>query len=200
MKKYSITLLIVGGLMALGSAAMLFAIFMFILIPKFNLREIHIKTDPIYKPVPQVVETIVYQQETVVVPVHGKGKELVLFDKSGSMEKFVTELYKSNIEFFTKHDVWAFDTDVYKNIVLGEIEFGGNTDIFNAINEAIKDGYETIWLCSDLEHNSGDIYLLPEVSNIKIIIYSPKPFTEKSKDAIGELEKYDDIQCITIDK
>lgn len=175
------------------------SIMMILLMSNVDVKVTEIKQPPIYKSVDKVVETYVYHQETPIIPIKSQpGKELILIDKSGSMEEFVTSLYKNNIDFFTQNDIWAFDTDVYKNAILDEIEFSGDTNICGAINMAIESGYSTIWLCSDMEHNTGDIKIENITNDIQIIIYSPKILDEQKTASIMEILKDTNTKVITI--
>lgn len=146
--------------------------------------------DPIYETVDQIVIKDIYRQETPIVPVKKTGKEVILLDKSGSMKDFVTELYMSNISFFTNNDVWAFDTEISKDIKVEEIEFGGNTNLIKALNIAAEQGYDTIWVCSDLEQNVDENELSDATKGINVIVYAPKPLEqEKTQDIIQALKK-----------
>lgn len=150
----------------------------------------YITPDPVYETVEEVVEKDIYKQETPIMPVKPIGKELVLLDKSGSMEEFITDIYTSNVEFFTQHDIWAFDTDVYQDVSINDITFGGDTDIFKAINMAAEQGYNTIWLCSDLENTTGEMTLLETAKEMTIIVYSPKTLNkEKSMQTLEALKE-----------
>lgn len=160
-----------------------------------NSKEQIIYKEPetVYETVNKIVEKDVYRQETPIIPAQRTGKEIILLDKSGSMKEFVTELYTSNVNFFTNNDVWAFDTDVSKNVNVYDIEFGGNTNLIQAVNMAAENGYDTIWLCSDLEHNTGSFELVDAVRDINIIIYAPKPIDrEKTQKTI---QAFKDQEC-----
>lgn len=158
-----------------------------------------VKPDPIYKKVDKVVEKDVYDQQSPIIPTEKeRGREIILLDKSGSMEEFITDLYKDNVEFFRKNDVWTFDTEVHKDVSLENVEFSGDTNVFQAINAAADSGYNTIWLCSDLEHNTGDIKLSELAKKLHIIVYSPKILdVEKTGTVIEEL-KLGEVKVITI--
>lgn len=81
---------------------------------------------------------------------------------------------------------------------MDQIEFSGDTNVFQAINMAAEENYETIWLCSDLEHNTGEIMLSDLAKEMQIIVYSPKTLEEKkTKDVLEEL-KYSNAKVITI--
>ncbi len=158
----------------------------------------YVTPPPIHQKVEQVEIVEVYQQEIPIIPVKTVGKELVLIDKSKSMETFVTNIYTSNIKFFTNHDVWAFDTDTFFDVDVETINFGGNTNVFQAINLAAEKGYETIWLCSDLEHNTGEIVLSEYAKKINIIVYSPKNLSQDKTESIVEELKKCKTRIITI--
>jgi len=167
-----------------------------------NIREevVYEQAEPVYVTVDEIVEKDVYRQETPIVPVKKTGKEIILLDKSGSMKDFVTELYTSNVNFFSNNDVWAFDTQVFRDATVDEIEFGGDTNLTQAVNAAAEEGYDTIWLCSDMEHNTGFLEFVDEVKNINIIVYSPKLLdqtkTEKIIEALTEKEAH--VKIITM--
>lgn len=116
------------------------------------------------------------------------------------MKEFVTELYTSNVSFFTKNDAWAFDTEVSKDVTVDEIQFGGNTNLTHAVNMAVQQGYDTIWLCSDLEHNTGDFEFTDGVKGINIIVYAPKPLDEDKTQQIieGLKEQQSHVKIITM--
>lgn len=158
-----------------------------------------IEQDPIYKKVDKVVEVDVYRQESPIVATpKERGKELILLDKSGSMEEFITDLYKNNVEFFKKKDIWAFDTEVHKDVLIEDVEFSGDTDVFQAINMAADAGYDTVWLCSDLEHNTGEIQLSSMAKEIQIIVYSPKILDSDKTENVIEEFKSGTVKVITI--
>ena len=150
--------------------------------------------------VEQVVEKQVIRQKTpVLAKKEDAGKELILIDKSGSMKEFVNAVYSENVQFFKNNDLWSFDTEVFKNeIDVTSIKFGGDTNVFKAINEAAKAEYDTVWLCSDLEHNTGELKLSEEAKEMTIIIYSPKPLSEKANLALETLKTVNDVRVITI--
>ena len=160
----------------------------------------YLEPDTTIEIIDQVVEKEVIRQGTPVIATKQQsGKELILIDKSSSMKDFVNAVYSANIEFFKKNDLWTFDTEVSKNkIDINAIEFEGNTDVFKAINEAAKEGYKTLWLCSDLEHNTGKITISEEAKEMTIIVYSPKPLSEKANLAVETLRKANDVRVITI--
>ncbi len=186
-KTSSIKIILIGWGM---TAFTLFGSIFLSMINKVEENVTYVKSEPIYETVDEIVPVDVYKQEAPVFPIKATGKELILLDKSGSMKDFVSSVYTSNISFFTKHDVWAFDTNVYQDVDVEAIEFGGDTNIFQAINMAAEQGYDTIWLCSDLEHNSGEIALLDMCEEITIIVYSPKILdSEKSQKSVEELKK-----------
>lgn len=186
-KTSSIKIILIGWGM---TAFTLFGSIFLSMINKVEENVTYVKSEPIYETVDEIVPVDVYKQEAPVFPIKATGKELILLDKSGSMKDFVSSVYTSNISFFTKHDVWAFDTNVYQDVDVEAIEFGGDTNIFQAINIAAEQGYDTIWLCSDLEHNSGEIALLDMCEEITIIVYSPKILdSEKSQKSVEELKK-----------
>ena len=186
-KTSSIKIILIGWGM---TAFTLFGSIFLSMINKVEEYVTYVKSEPIYETVDEIVPVDVYKQEAPVFPIKATGKELILLDKSGSMKDFVSSVYTSNISFFTKHDVWAFDTNVYQDVDVEAIEFGGDTNIFQAINIAAEQGYDTIWLCSDLEHNSGEIALLDMCEEITIIVYSPKILdSEKSQKSVEELKK-----------
>lgn len=176
------------------------AIFMLFMMRNVETVYTEIEQDPRYKVVDEIVEVDVYHQDAPIIPVtrtEGE-KELILVDKSGSMEKFITDLYKSNIKFFKQNDVWAFDTEVYEDVSIEEIEFSGDTNLFQAVNQAAEAGYSTVWLCSDLEHNTGSIELSDLAKQIQIIVYSPKILeVGKTVDVVDEL-KAANFKVITI--
>lgn len=167
-----------------------------------NTREkiVYEQAEPVYVVVDKIVEKDVYRQETPIVPVKKSGKEVILLDKSGSMKDFVTELYTSNVSFFTNNDVWSFDTQVFKDITVDDIEFGGDTNLTQAVNAAVEEGYDTIWLCSDLEHNTGSLEFVDKVKDVNIIVYSPKILdeskTKKTIEALSQKEAH--IKIITM--
>lgn len=148
----------------------------------------------------KVVEKQVIRQNTpILAKKENAGKELILIDKSGSMKDFVNAVYSENVQFFKNNDLWSFDTEVSKNeIEITSIEFGGDTNVFKAINEAAKAEYDTVWLCSDLEHNTGELKLLDEAKEMTIIVYSPKPLSEKANLALETLKEANDVRVITI--
>ena len=150
---------LLNALVLMVSFLLFGVIFMLFMMSNVEVEYVEIAQDPIYKFVDEIVDVDVYHQETPIIPVTREGKELILIDKSGSMEEFVTDLYRNNIEFFKENDVWAFDTEVYKNISIDNVEFSGDTNLFQAVNQAADEGYETVWICSDLEHNTGEIKL-----------------------------------------
>lgn len=174
-------------------------ILMLFMMRNVEVEYIEIAQDPIYKFVDEIVDVYVYNQETPIIPTNREGKELILVDKSGSMEEFITGIYKSNIEFFKKNDVWAFDTEVHKNVSIEAVEFSGDTNLFQAVNQAADLGYNTIWLCSDLEHNTGEIQLSDLAKNMQIIVYSPKILDKvKTDNVVEELGKAKNLKIITI--
>ncbi|MBQ6991781.1 MAG: hypothetical protein IJN50_02540 [Clostridia bacterium] len=148
----------------------------------------------------EIVEKQVIRQNTpILAKKENAGKELILIDKSGSMKDFVNAVYSENVQFFKNNDLWSFDTEVSKNeIEITSIEFGGDTNVFKAINEAAKAEYDTVWLCSDLEHNTGELKLLDEAKEMTIIVYSPKPLSEKANLALETLKEANDVRVITI--
>lgn len=156
--------------------------------------------DTTIKIVEEVVEKkVVRQNAPILAKKENAGKELILIDKSGSMKEFVNAVYSENVQFFKNNDLWTFDTEVSKNeIDITSIEFGGDTNVFKAINEAAKAEYDTVWLCSDLEHNTGELKLLEEAKEMTIIVYSPKPLSEKANLALETLKEGNDVRVITI--
>lgn len=176
------------------------SIMMLFLMCNVNIETTEIEQDPIYKVVDEIVEVNVYHQESPIIAISNKGgKELILLDKSGSMKEFVTSLYTNNVEFFKKNDVWTFDTEVHKNISsIDQIEFEGNTNVFQAINIAAEAGYTTVWLCSDLEHNTGNIELNELAKEMQIIVYSPKNLDEQKTIEVIEELKSSNAKVITI--
>lgn len=175
------------------------AILMIFLMSNTETIYTEIEQEPIYKTIDKIVEVDVYKQDSPIVATpKERGKELILLDKSGSMEEFITDLYKNNIDFFRKNDVWAFDTDIHKDVSIENVEFSGDTDVFKAVNAAADTGYDTVWLCSDLEHNTGEIQLSSMAREMQIIVYSPKILnSEKTANVIEEL-KSGDVKIITI--
>lgn len=174
------------------------AILFLFMMSNVEVEYIEIAQDPIQKVVDKIVEVNVYNQESPIIPVIRQGSELILIDKSGSMEEFVTDIYKNNIEFFKMNDVWAFDTEVYKEVLIEDVVFSGNTNLFQAVNQAAEEGYETIWICSDLEHNTGDIELSDLAEEMQIIVYSPKILNEAKTDiVVAELQQAN-LSIITI--
>lgn len=174
------------------------AIFMLFMMANVEIEYNEIAQDPIHKVVDEIVDVNVYNQETPIIPTNREGKELILIDKSGSMEEFITGIYKNNIEFFKKNDVWAFDTEVYKNVSIEAVEFSGDTNLFQAVNQAADLGYNTIWLCSDLEHNTGEIQLSDLSKNMQIIVYSPKILDKAKTDNVVEELGKANLKIITI--
>ena len=174
-------------------------IFLIMVMCNVDVNYTEIRTDPVYKNIDKTVEIDVYEQDSPIVATpKNAGKELILLDKSGSMEEFITDLYKNNVEFFKQNDVWAFDTELYQDVSIENVEFSGDTNVFKAVNAAADAGYDTIWLCSDLEHNTGEIQLSDIAKEMQIIVYSPKILdSEKTKDVIKEFE-YGDTKVITI--
>lgn len=159
-----------------------------------------VEQDPIYKVVDEIVEVNVYHQNSPIIPIsrtEGE-RELILIDKSGSMEKFITDLYKNNIEFFRQNDVWAFDTAVYEDVSIEDVEFSGDTNLFQAVNQAAEAGYSTIWVCSDLEHNTGEIKLSDLAKQLQIIVYSPKILDREKTDSVLNELKASNLKIITI--
>ncbi|MBE5819506.1 MAG: hypothetical protein E7310_01560 [Clostridiales bacterium] len=148
----------------------------------------------------EIIEKQVVRQNTPIpAKKENAGKELILIDKSGSMKEFVNAVYSENVQFFKNNELWSFDTEVSKNeIDITSIEFGGDTNVFKAINEAAKAKYDTVWLCSDLEHNTGELKLLDEAKEMTIIVYSPKPLSEKANLALETLKEANDVRVITI--
>ena len=174
------------------------AILFLFMMSNVEVQYIEVAQDPIHKVVDEIVEVNVYNQESPIIPVIRQGNELILIDKSGSMEEFITDIYKNNIEFFKMNDVWAFDTEVYKEVLIDNVVFSGDTILFQAVNLAAEEGYETIWICSDLEHNTGDIELSDLAKDIQIIVYSPKILNEAKTDiVVAELQKAN-LSIITI--
>ncbi len=174
------------------------AILFLFMMSNVEVQYIEVAQDPIHKVVDEIVEVNVYNQESPIIPVIRQGNELILIDKSGSMEEFITDIYKNNIEFFKMNDVWAFDTEVYKEVLIDNVVFSGDTNLFQAVNQAAEEGYETIWICSDLEHNTGDIELSDLAKDIQIIVYSPKILNEAKTDiVVAELQKAN-LSIITI--
>lgn len=166
-----------------------------------NTKKVYteVEQDSIYKKVDKVVEVDVYRQDSPIVATSKKqGKEIILLDKSGSMEEFITDLYKNNVEFFKKKDMWAFDTEVHKDVLIEDIKFSGDTDVFQAINMAADAGYDTVWLCSDLEHNAGEIQLSKLSKDMQIIVYSPKILNSEKTENVIEEFKSGQVKVITI--
>lgn len=146
-----------------------------------------------------IEKQVVRQNAPIPAKKENAGKELILIDKSGSMKEFVNAVYSENVQFFNNNELWSFDTEVSKNeIDITSIEFGGDTNVFKAINEAAKAEYDTVWLCSDLEHNTGEFKLLDEAKEMTIIVYSPKPLSEKANLALETLKEANDVRVITI--
>ena len=65
---------------------------------------------------------------------------------------------------------------------------------------AAEEGYDTIWLCSDLEHNTGNLEFVDAVKDVNIIIYAPKPLDEEeTQNTIETLkEKRAHLKIITM--
>lgn len=174
------------------------AILMLFMMANVEIEYNEIAQDPIHKVVDEIVDVDVYHQESPIIPVIREGKELILIDKSGSMEEFITHIYKNNIEFFKKNDVWAFDTEVHKDISIESVEFSGDTNLFQAVNQAADDGFQTIWICSDLEHNTGEIKLSDLGKQMQIIVYSPKILNKEKTDIVVEELGQANLKIITI--
>lgn len=147
----------------------------------------------------ETVVTNSYINDEPVLPITKGENQIILIDKSGSMESFVSELYSENIEFFTESDIWTFDTEIQKNVDMENITFEGDTNICMAVEEALSLGYDTIWICSDMEQTVGDININFELNpEINIIIYSPRALDETSTQSIlTELDGFN-TQIITI--
>lgn len=189
---------LLNALVLMVSFLLFGVIFMLFMMSNVEVEYVEIAQDPIYKFVDEIVDVDVYHQETPIIPVTREGKELILIDKSGSMEEFITDLYRNNIEFFKENDVWAFDTEVYKKISIDNVEFSGDTNLFQAVNQAADEGYETVWICSDLEHNRGEIKLSDLGCQMQIIVYSPKILNrEKTDSVVTELQQAN-LKIITI--
>lgn len=187
--------------MVFGCSFLLFGAFMmFFFKTNVKVEYNYIQGEPVYTEIEEYVNVDVYEQNSPILPVKQEvGKELVLLDKSGSMEEFVTSLYENNIEFFTINDVWAFDTEVHQDVTVTEIEFGNDTNIFQALNMAAENGYDTVWLCSDLEHNTGEIHLTDQAKGLNIIVYSPKILDEEKVSAtIKMLTEASSVKVVTI--
>lgn len=176
------------------------AIFMLLNMSNVETVYTEIEQDPVYKFVDEIIEVNIYHQETPIIPVTREegGRELILIDKSGSMEEFITDLYRNNIEFFKQNDVWAFDTAVYEDVSIEEIEFSGDTNLFQAVNQAAEAGYSTVWVCSDLEHNTGEIVLSDSAKQMQIIVYSPKILNRNKTDIVLEELQAANLKIITI--
>lgn len=176
------------------------AIFMLLNMSNVETVYTEIEQDPIYKVVDEIIEVNIYHQESPIIPVVREegGKELILIDKSGSMEEFITDLYRNNIEFFKQNDVWAFDTAVYEDVSIEEIVFSGDTNLFQAVNQAAEAGYSTVWVCSDLEHNTGEIVLSDLAKQMQIIVYSPKILNRDKTDSVLEALQASNLKIITI--
>ncbi len=163
-----------------------------------EVEYIEIAQDPIYKFVDEIVDVDVYHYEAPTISVTRGEKELILIDKSGSMKEFITDLYRNNIEFFKQNDVWAFDTEVYEDVSIDSVEFSGDTNLFQTVNQAANADYDTIWLCSDLEHNTGEIKFSDFGYQMQIIVYSPKILNrEKTDSVVAELQQAN-LKIITI--
>lgn len=176
------------------------AIFMLLNMSNVETEYTEIEQEPIYKVVDEIVEVNVYHQDTPIIPVTREdgGRELILIDKSGSMKEFITNLYRNNIEFFKQNDVWAFDTAVYEDVTIEEIDFSGDTNLFLAVNQAAEAGYSTVWICSDLEHNTGEIALTDMAKQMQIIVYSPKILDRVKTSTVLEELQDASLKIITI--
>lgn len=123
-------------------------------------------------------ETI-YQYEYEQPQLQEFGKDtLILLDKSGSMKKYITEIYLKNFEYFSGFDCWSFDTKVQTSFDLDKVKFSGNTDVLGAIEYAASCGYKNIVLFSDMEQTEK---FTGEIKNpVNLIVFSPHALTEKA--------------------
>lgn len=121
---------------------------------------------------------------------------LILLDKSGSMEKSVNEFYWENFALFQQgYDMAFFNTDVQMCTDINAVEFGGNTDVINAINIASSNGYKNIMLFSDMEQTITETKLnVGEDKELQIYIISPKRITDYS--AINQLKDCSGVKSI----
>ena len=101
---------------------------------------------------------------------------LILLDKSGSMEKSVTDFYWENFALFQQgYDIGFFNTDVQMGTDINAVEFRGNTDVINAINFASSNGYKNILLFSDMEQTiKGTKLNVGDGEELQIYIISPQ--------------------------
>lgn len=124
--------------------------------------------------------------------------EISLLDKSGSMEGFITAMYKKNIQYFSKEEVWCFDTEIIKDFDIDTLNFENDTDIFKAINSSIDSGYQNIFIFSDMEHTYGEAKISEQAKDVNIYIFSPHELTEESQETIDVLCKSNGISSIYI--
>ncbi len=154
----------------------------------------------IYKDEIKKVDVTKYEYDIPIIPgMKSSGKEIVILDKSGSMRKFVNDIYLSNTKFFIKKTVWSFDTKINKQVDIDKAAFENNTDIFLVLNEAIKEGYTNIFMFSDMENTAGEMKLkVLGTEKINLFIFSPKKLTENSNAAMNILKNSKEIEKIKL--
>lgn len=123
---------------------------------------------------------------------------LILLDKSGSMEKSVTDFYWENFALFQQgYDMAFFNTDVQMGTDINSVKFEGNTDVINAINIASSNGYKNIMLFSDMEQTIKETKLnVGDDKKLQIYIISPKKITDYS--AIDQLKDCSGVKSIKV--
>lgn len=121
---------------------------------------------------------------------------LILLDKSGSMEKSVTDFYWENFALFQQgYDLAFFNTDVQIGTDINAVKFEGNTDVINAINIASSNGYKNIMLFSDMEQTIKETKLnVGDDKELQIYIISPQKITDYS--AIDQLKDCSGVKSI----
>lgn len=183
-----------------------FVIFAFMaIIASFLVQHFHTNIhykyvdNKIPNPNPEVIQVTEYTEvcsQPQIPALNLDGKTVVMFDISGSMKNYITEMYMQNLDYFKQNTVWCFNEEVKTDFDFNNLEFSGDTDIIKAISYASNHGYKNIILFSDMEDTIGNFDLGYMPNSVNIYIFAPHELEDDAESTIEFLKSSDDISSI----